>query len=160
MDHKPENQKTVSDWTVPTERQLPTGRNKVERISDHSKGLVADLREWIDLKVELVKLEVQHEFETKKNEFIVLAVVGAVSAVALLFLLAAIAFGIGAWLGHPAWGFLIVAGILFLIAGVYWSRMGPDRMQRAAEVMVEVANPDPKNEKDDPEAHREAKKKV
>ena len=160
MDHKPDNQKSVSDWTVPPERQLPTGRNKVERMSDHSKGLVADLKEWIDLKVELVKLDVQHELETKKNEFIVLAVVGAVSGIALLFLLVAIAFGIGAWLGHPAWGFLVVAGFLFLGAGIYWSRMGPRRIQRAAEVVIEAANPDPKDEKHSPEAHRKAKKKV
>jgi hypothetical protein len=160
MDQIPENQKSVSGWTVPTERQLPTGRNKVERISDHSKGLFADMREWMDLKVELVKLEVQHELETKKNEFIVLGFVGSVSAVALLFLLTAIAFGLGAWLGHPAWGFLIVAGVLFLVAGVYWSRMGPTRIQRAAEVMVEAANPDPKNEKDSPEAKRKAAKKL
>jgi hypothetical protein len=82
------------------------------------------------------------------------------AAVALLFLLTALAFGLGAWLGHPAWGFLIVAGVLFLIAGVYWSRMGPKSMQRAAEVMIEAATPDPKNEKDSPEAKREAAKKL
>lgn len=160
MEHKPDNIRSVSPLTVPMERRLPSGQNKIERITSHSKGLVGDIKEWIDLKVEAVKLDVQHEIEVKKNELIVAAVIVVTGSVGMLFLLVAIALGLGALLGHPAWGFLIVAVIFFIGAGVYWSRMGPKQMQRAAEVMVEAANPDPKKEKDDPLAKKEAMKEI
>ena len=42
------------------------------------------------------------------------AIVALLAAVAAFFLLFAVAFGLGAWLGHPGWGFLIV-GILLVI---------------------------------------------
>lgn len=160
MEHQPENIRSVSPLNVPVERRLPSGRNKIERISDHSKGLVGDLKEWVELKIESVKLEVQHELEVKKNELIVVAVAGIISLVGALFLLVALAHGLGAWLGHPAWGFLAVAVLLFAAAGFYYSRMGPAHLRKAAEVMVEAANPDPKDEKKDPEAKRKEMKKV
>ena len=160
MEHKPDNLRSVSPLNVPVERRLPSGRNKVERISDHSKGLVTDLKEWVELKLEAVKLDVQHELEVKKNELIVVATAGAISALGALFLLVAVAHGIGAWLGHPAWGFLAVAVLLFIIAAIYYSRMGPTHLRKTAEVVVEAANPDPKDEKKDPEAKREEMKKV
>lgn len=160
MDHQPENLRGVSPLNVPVERRLPSGRNKIERISDHSKGLVTDLKEWVELRIEAVKLEVQHELEVKKNELIVVATAAAISLLGAFFLLVALALGLGAWLGHPAWGFLVVALVLFAIAAFYYTRMGPTHLRKAAEVMVEAANPDPKDEKKDPEAKRKEMKKV
>ncbi len=40
----------------------------------------------------------------------------AVLLVAALFGLTALGFGLGAWLGHPAWGFLAVTGLLIVVA--------------------------------------------
>jgi hypothetical protein len=100
------------------ERQLPSGENKLERMATHTKGLVGDFRDWVDLRIKLTKLEILEEVDAKVNEALIGVLVAAVGLLACVFLLVTIALGLGAWLGHPAWGFLIVTLALFLFAGI------------------------------------------
>ena len=98
------------------------GAKKVESIAQQSKGLFDDVKEWIDLKIRFTWLEVQAKINARKQDAIVGAILAFLGVLGLVFALLTGALGLGAWLGHPAWGFLIVTGVLFLTAGVvYWS---------------------------------------
>lgn len=92
--------------------------SKMRRIAAHTQGLFTDLREWIDLRIDLAILEVEERIDEAKNEFalgITLAIFGFFAA---LFSLATVAFGVGWLLGHPFWGFLAVSVSLVLIVVV------------------------------------------
>jgi len=93
---------------------VPEG-GKLERIAAHTQGLVTDLREWIDLRIDLAILEVEERIDEAKNEValgVTLAVFGFFAA---LFTLTTIALGVGWLLGHPFWGFLAVTVALILV---------------------------------------------
>ena len=103
---------------------LPPHRDKLERVTDHVAALSADLREWVELRMALVKRQVegvvgiverlQHLAEAAK-----LAVPGALLVIlGLLFLLVTIALGLGAALGSYWLGFAIVTAILLAGGGV------------------------------------------
>ncbi|GEM_PF-2885175 len=79
-----------------------------------SKALVSDLTEWVTLKMEHTRLEIEARVNHQINEATNRAVAGTVWLLALLFFSVALALGLGTWLGHAAWGFVIVA---FLYAG-------------------------------------------
>jgi hypothetical protein len=87
----------------------------MERIAAHTQGLFTDLREWIDLRIDLAILEVEERIDETKNEIalgLTLAIVGFFAA---LFSLTTVALGVGWLLGHPFWGFLAVSVALILI---------------------------------------------
>jgi len=93
----------------------PSGSGKLGRIAAHTQGIVEDLREWIDLRLDLALLEVEERVDELRNELalgLTLAVVGLFAAI---FVLATVALGLGWMLGHPFWGFLAVSVALVLI---------------------------------------------
>jgi len=95
---------------------VPEG-GKMRRIAAHTQGLFEDLREWIDLRIDLAILEVEERLDETKNEIALGLVIAIVGFFAALFTLTTIALGVGALLGHPGWGFLAVTVALFLIIG-------------------------------------------
>lgn len=136
---------TLDPAAVPVNEryQLPPHQSKVERIGDHMAALSADLRDWTELRIALVQRKVegvvgimerlQHLSEAAKLAVpgIVLLLLGA------LFLLVTIALGLGAWLGHPGWGFLIVTLTLILVGGVFvW--LGSRRYKRAQAIVAQA----------------------
>ena len=121
MEKTNEHPEAVAQEHAP-DRPFPKSAKKVERIAQQSKGLFDDVRDWIDLKIKLTELEFREKIKARQDDIVTLAVVGFLGVMALVFLLVAAALGLGAWLGHPAWGFLIVTGILSGIAGLlYWA---------------------------------------
>lgn len=88
---------------------------RMDRIADNTRGLIEDVKEWIDLKVQLVQLDLEEKIETLANQVLSTFLVIVLAAVTALFILVAGAFGLGQWLGHPAWGFLSVSGLLALV---------------------------------------------
>ena len=92
--------------------QQPVSGNKVERVAQHTQHLVQDLKQWIDLRIKLMRLEVEQRIESKANEVLLGIIVAAFGILAGVFGLVALALGFGAALGHPAWGFLIVTLLL------------------------------------------------
>ena len=111
----------LPNGSVGPERQLPYDAGKLERITQHTKGLVEDMRAWVDLKMQLTKLEIDEKIDEKMNQAIIGIIVGVIAFLALVFGLTALALGLGAWLGHAAWGFLLVAGVLVLVTGLLWA---------------------------------------
>lgn len=104
------------------ERMLPSGHNKVERIGSQTRGLAEDVKSWVELRVKLMQAEIQEKVQSKINESIIKIAPVIAGALAGLFALVTIALFLGWWLGHPAWGYLIVTVVLLLVTGVLLAR--------------------------------------
>ena len=128
---------------VPEAFQLPPHQSKAERIGDHMAALSADLREWTELRIALVQRKVEGVvgiFERIQHlqEAIVPGVVALVLLlVGLLFVLVTAALGLGAWLGHPAWGFLIITSLL-LVGSVVFAWMAYRKFRRAEAIVAQA----------------------
>lgn len=135
MDQIPEHPESVSDGRLPPGRQLPSGRNKIERITLQSKGLVADLKAWVELKIQHTKLQIQEEIDERREDLVLVAAAGFFGLLGFIFALLTLALALGAWLGHPAWGFLIVTLLLLVIAGLIFA-VRRARQRKKAEIDV------------------------
>lgn len=91
---------------------------KAQRLARHTQGLIDDLKTWVDLRIELAQMELEDRVEAKVNEIALGVALGGIVLLAVVFGLVTLALGLGAWLGHPAWGFLIVTALLGLLAVV------------------------------------------
>jgi uncharacterized membrane protein YqjE len=94
----------------------PVSGNKAQRLAQHTQQLVEDLKTWVDLRIELAQVELQEQVESKANEIALAVTLAVIALLAVVFGLTTLALGLGAWLGHPAWGFLIVTVLLVLLA--------------------------------------------
>lgn len=99
--------------------------SRLERIGDHAAALSADLREWVELRIELAKAEVREKVDDvkalakRKGGTLGLVAVAALLALyGLGFVFGAISAGLASWLGHEAWGDAATAGLLFIMAGI------------------------------------------
>lgn len=88
---------------------------KLGRIAGHTRGLVEDLREWMDLRLDLALLEVEEKIDELRNEVALGVTLAFFGLFSVLFVLTTIALGLGWLLGHPFWGFLAVSTALVLI---------------------------------------------
>lgn len=117
---------TAVPRAVPLDHRLPVHRNKVGRITEHAAELSADLREWVELRVQLLKKEVEERIEGRLSAVKGLAIVGVVAAIAGLFALVTLAIGLGAAFGGRYWlGFLIVTLLLAAVAFVAKVKLAP-----------------------------------
>lgn len=91
-------------------------RGKLGRIAGHTRGLVEDLREWIDLRLDLAILEMEERVDDLRNEVALGITLAFLGFFAAMFVFTTIALGLGWVLGHPFWGFLIVSVVLVLTA--------------------------------------------
>lgn len=130
------NSDSRNDRLIESRRRLTTSSGKLERISQHTKGLLDEITGWVDLRVKLVQVELQEQFETKKIQIALGAGMGLLAFFSLMFVLTALALGIGSWLGHPAWGFLSVAVLLIIIVAILYAVM--KRMVRSVSTKVSV----------------------
>ncbi|GAB5519571.1 MAG: hypothetical protein RhofKO_18220 [Rhodothermales bacterium] len=103
-------------WPLP-ERKAAT--SKVTRITEHTRGLVDDVKEWVELRIQVAQLEVQQTVEQKLNQAIIGGILAVLALFTVSFLLIALALGLGAWLGHAAWGFLVVGGLLGAVTAFF-----------------------------------------
>ena len=112
------------------DRNGKNGEGRMDRISDQTKGLVDDVKEWVDLRVKLVQIDLEERIETVANEALSTLLVVAVMAGALLFCLLAAAFGLGLLLNSTALGFTIV-GMALAAAGWAIARFKPRLVGRS-----------------------------
>lgn len=97
-------------------------KNKVQRIGSQTRGLFEDFTSWVELRLRLFQVDVQDRIRKKVDEAIIKAAPVAVGLLGGFFALVTAALFIGWALGHPAWGFLIVTGLLFLTTGALYAR--------------------------------------
>ncbi len=116
----------LQDRSTPAEGKPPADvprRGKLGRIVGHTQGLVEDLREWIDLRLDLAILEVEEKVDALRNEVALGLTLAFFGFFAALFVLTTTALGLGWLFGHVFWGFLIVSVVLVLIvAGLAQAR--------------------------------------
>jgi uncharacterized membrane protein YqjE len=98
---------------------------RLGRIAGHTRGLVDDLREWIDLRLDLAILELEERVDEFRNEVALGITLAFFGFFAALFVFVTVALGLGWLLGHPFWGFLIVTVVLLLFVSVL-ARTRPD----------------------------------
>lgn len=102
-----------AESSPPARRSVPQGR--VQRIAGHTQDLVTDLTEWVELRIELARIEIEERIEAQANKIVLGIMLASIGLLAVVFGLVTLALGIGAWLGHPAWGFLVVTGLLAVL---------------------------------------------
>lgn len=128
---------------TPPDHQLPPGGNKIQRISTQTQSLVQEMKRWIDLRIELTKLEIRQEIKARQTDYALRAAMGLLAALGGFFTLITIALFLGMWLGHAAWGFLIVTVVLFGLAAVV-NLVRPGLVRDAQNVTVRRDEPDEK----------------
>ncbi|HEX9952828.1 MAG TPA: phage holin family protein [Rubricoccaceae bacterium] len=142
---------------VDTAHQLPPHRGKVGRVADHLAALSVDAREWVELRIDLVKAEITEKkdevvesVERKAIGAAFLAVAGVVALYALGFLLSALATGLGWALANGDgsdvlrplfFGLGIVTLLLFAVAGVL-AIIGKGRLEAASAIDARLKVPD------------------
>ncbi len=123
-------------------RQLPVHRGKLSRIQDAVEGAVLGLREWIELKVELTRREIEETVEQKLEQAKWGALAGVTGLMAVVFLLVTIGCGFASLYGWllgmsilPALsaGYCTLVLILLMIAAVFLRLM-----RRAAQTEIEL----------------------
>lgn len=143
---------------VPVEERfrLPAHRNKVERVADHTQGLFDDVTEWVELRIQLVRSEIEALIDSRVGAMRGLLVFGVTAALTGLYALVTLAIVIGALTGGRYWiGFLVVN--LILVAVTFWVKRefapGKMRVERSkATGTLKVSH-------EDTPAQREAKDK-
>lgn len=110
---------------APLERRLPAHRGKLGRIGDELTGLGEDLKEWVELRIELARTEIEEQIAYRVGQAKQGVAAGLFAVLGALFALVTLAIGLGWLLGHAFWGFLIVTLLLFAAAGVLYARLRP-----------------------------------
>lgn len=116
MDQQGNTLKPLEGRLARPERQLPSGANKVQRVAQHTQGLVEDLKSWVDLKITLTQMDLRDKMQARANDAALAAVMAVLGLMMLVFVCVAAALGLGTLLGHDAWGFLAVALLLGVLA--------------------------------------------
>ena len=104
--------------SAPETSEKGAGQNRVSSFANETRSLVADIKEWVDLRVRLVQLEIEERIETLANQLISLVAVTVLGLFAIMFLLMGLAVWIGNLLESPALGYVIVGSALALITTV------------------------------------------
>lgn len=109
-----------------TEKEGKTQENesKLKSMAKETKGLVNDLKDWVDLRVKLLQIEVEERIEAAASKIISLLGVAVLAIFAVLMFLIAAAEAIGLWLGHPSYGYGMV-GIVVAVLAVLLNRSRP-----------------------------------
>ena len=92
-----------------------TSSGRLGRIAEESKGLVDDVKEWVELRVQLLQMEIEERIESVANQVISVIAVAVLALFTALFLLLGAAQFLGEWLGRDAWGYVIVGVVLALV---------------------------------------------
>ncbi len=106
--------KDLGRTTSVPEDNVDENGGKIQRLSRQTRSLVDDVKSWVELKMTLTQMEIEEKVDEKVNEAVHGAAIAAMFLMAALFGLTAAALGLGHWLGHPAWGFLIVMALMLI----------------------------------------------
>src|SRR5689334_21268521 len=88
------------------------------------EGLTEHVREYVNTKIELAKLQVAEKTSLVIGNIIAGIVVGVLILFFIVFGSIAGAWALSQWIGKPYAGFLIVAGFYLLLGIVIWVARG------------------------------------
>ncbi|MEA3450905.1 MAG: phage holin family protein [Bacteroidota bacterium] len=89
---------------------------KDKDLNDYYKVLKRDLTKYVELKVDLYKIDFIESFSKIFSKVVTISISFFLGIIFLAFLLFSLGLYLGKLLGAYHWGFLIVAGIFLLIA--------------------------------------------
>lgn len=92
---------------------------KERSFNDYYKILNRDISKFIELKVDLFKLEFIEAFSSIFSKIITVWVSLILGIIFITFLLISLGFYLGKLLGAYHWGFLIISGIFLLFAIIF-----------------------------------------
>lgn len=88
---------------------------RLSHVIRRSRILASDVADWVELRVQLLQMEIEKEVQRRINVVLARILVAALLGVTGLFGLITVAVGLGWWLGHPFWGYLTVT--VFMMVG-------------------------------------------
>ena len=88
------------------------------------EGLSGHVKEYINTRVELTKLQIAEKTSLVVSQLIAGAIVALFFLLFLIFGSIAGAWALSTWLGKPYLGFLIVAGIYLVLGIIVWAGRG------------------------------------
>jgi len=109
-----------------------TEPGRLERLAMEVRGLVEDVRTWIDLKIRLIEIEVEERVRDVLNRVVVTVAIGILAFLTLVFVLVTSALALGTWWDSMLLGFLAVTLLLVVFTTlVYVLRPGLVRKRSA-----------------------------
>ncbi len=106
---------------------------RLERLAAEVRGLVEDVRTWIDLKIKLLEIEVEERVRDLLNRVAVTVVIAVLAFLALVFVLVTAALALGLWWDNMLLGFVAVTlALVVLTIMLYVLRPGLVRKREAA----------------------------
>ena len=130
-------QQNMPPTSMPPE--FPSGKNKIGRIGEQTKGLVDDFTSWVELRLKLFQVEIQDKIQAKISEAAIKIAPFVAAAISGFFVLITAALFIGWWLGHPAWGFLVITSLLVLVTMMLGARSSRLKRHQQEEKKEEEA---------------------
>lgn len=118
----------AGDRSESTSRSGPMGR-----IAHESRALFDDLREWVDLRVQLIQVDVEERIEKAANEIMSMVLVMVMALFTMVFLLHGLAIWLGTLLGGAQWGYLIIGAFLGFLTWMI-RRVRPNHFRRMASM--------------------------
>lgn len=110
----------------------------LNELKNTTKNLPEDLETAINSQVEYYKLFIFRVLAKSAMGMVTLFIMGLLALTIVFFLAVAGAFALGKWLGNDAWGFLIVAVLMFIIGLVihFWraSIIGKPLLKRLSDI--------------------------
>lgn len=113
-----------------TRLRLPAHRNKVERVADHTTGIFDDVKEWVELRIKIVRSEIEALIDGRILALRGQLIFGVAAGITALYFLVTLAVIIGALSGGRYWiGFLVVN--LILAGATWWAKrtFAPGKMR-------------------------------
>lgn len=92
----------------------------MEKAFAKAEELAGTIKEYVNNRIESVKLNAAEKSSAVMANVIAGAIVAVVFIFFIVFASVALAFGLGEWLGKTWAGFLIVAGLYFLVGIIVW----------------------------------------
>ena len=93
-------------------------------VLEKAESLAAHLKEYVNLKLDVVKLSIAEKTSALLANLFAGIIVGVLLLFVIVFGGIAGALALSAWIGKPYAGFLVVAGLFLLIAGITWLAKG------------------------------------
>lgn len=88
---------------------------RLARLANEFRGLVEDVRTWVDLKLKLLEVQVEERVRDAVNRVAVTAFIAMLVFLSGVFVLVTAALALGDWWDSPTLGFLAVTLALIVI---------------------------------------------
>ena len=92
----------------------------MDKTFDKVEELASHVKEYVNNRITATKLAVADKSSKIAAKLIAIVIVALIFFLFMIFASTALAYALGKLTGKPYWGFLIVAGIYFLLVVIIW----------------------------------------